>query len=807
MSSELERMTVGCVDELHPSPSSRKPKGVLVGPAHQGVVHGCTVVDGLFPQVFAAIAAISAPASSAAQFLQASEQLLSTRRGRSHSSAASAATSRSPSSSSSASQTNCLELHTAGQISGAFGVTPKRASRFNAGAFVLDTDARVDPPGMALRLKALFTSAPDAHLARVLYSARRTGGLPLRLLQPVAPWLDGLLRMRLSTSRSDALLAYTDTSGNASPEAIYDGCHLGIVGFAAALVAWADDDTLVITPPPHCIVSAPGIEAEGSSATKRRQKRSTSHSPAAATPTCVNADTDPPRSQPPAAQVAGLSCCSLGTLFQRWPHLPRLMDAADDDVVEQCRILTRSLHEGAIAFPGTSICDLFADHLLACDTPCMVSVHGEAGGPPLFKSMNQPLVDLLGFSTQDPFLNEQQVAQTELTAGMARLPPLRWLHPECMLKRTLAFLAAQNAGLRSFQVEVRYLRALGSGAATFSNPEHVSGKSDEYVSVFAIETCHLERHADGRLLAFSSYLSDVVHCSQPERLSDAQLQAAELDVIDTLVLQRDQLPLEMSVAMRRLNADPAIVLAQCISDRVTAGLFVAMANLALVPQHDSAVGSTGPVATTSGTLDTATPQLSSGFEGPCIGAGNPQSASSSVCSPSGESQPAAPVTPAAPASHDSDCSSIDGHGLDGAGGVECTDSAGLSAVTSGGGGEGLQNRWSVTQAELQKRVPQQHLEQLFNFVCTLVRRCQVTPMNLVTRVGSVRLCEPHPLQTKGACLDMLQLLRHPRNPSLSLMDVVGEGLAGSAERGLSQRAVNLATANNMAVDVTHSFPG
>jgi len=772
--SEVERVLSG---KLPPAADEIVGRAV-VGPGRtsdpSNALHAA-----LFPEITAAITAISAPDSSASNLLRG----LPT--GMSSSGFLPAPTSLEPDTTpngssqtsmsshdaySAAGSANRLQSHTAGQMSGQFGVIPRQPSRFNAGAFVLDCETCLDPMAMVQRLKTLVTTADDAHLSRVLYAARRSGGLPLRLLQPVAPWLTDLLRQRLAQSSSDALQAFTTPYSEPSPDVVFDGCHLGIVGFAAALVAWADDDTLAVTPPPHCVVSAPALVPTAHSRSTSSRKAAVvtaTRSAAGETDDSDSSDESRPLS---AAEAAGNSCCTLATLFDRWPNLSQLFHTAPDDVVEDCRILMQELHAGRSVFPGTSICELFADHLMACDTPCMTSVHGEAGGPPLYKAMNDSVVELLGFDSNSGCkASPPGVSGAKSPSGQ----PLRWLHPESILKRTLAFISAQNAGLRSFQMEVRYLRALGNQRSDTEHA-HVATSAEDYVSIFALETCHMERNVDGRLLGFTSYLSDVVHCPTPEHFTDSELHAAELDAVDVLVLQRDKLPLEMAVAMRRLDADPVIVLAQCISDRATAGLFLAMTNLAFQPDDDFEPGT--KEAPKGHMHDMARGSQASGSDS--AGADQGGQGGSMLCDRSPASEPADPVSAASSvasflgATPVAICQPSTTPGPTAAMSLS-QDSVGNDDLEAARGMLQLQQKYSNTKNALLKRIPPQQLENLFDFVSNLFKRCREVPLTLVTRVGKQRFTEPHPLQAQGMCLDILGNIRHPRSPHLSLIDLVG----------------------------------
>ncbi len=758
-STELERILGGkptdCADE--------SGDVMKIGPK-RAPSPTAPVETNLFPEILAAIAAISAPDSAAASVLDevplgvslltsaadgschrlTSERRVQPKRGR----AAQA----------------MFSDHAACQVSGTFGAIPRQLTRYNKGSFVLDSETCLEPNEMGLRLRDLLQGASDQHLARVLYGSKRMGGLPLRLLEPAVPSLGDLLLQRLQRSHSDVLRAFLD-AGRPSTDIVYDGLHLTLVGFAAALVAWLDDDTLVVTPPPHCIISAPEMMSG-----EHDDDGSQSQHASPSADTKDNGHTDC------VSHFIGKYCVPLSVVFQRWSHLAPLSDGAQDDALQDCREFVQSLHKGKHAFPSTAICDLYADHLMYCSTPCMASVHGEAGGPPVHKALNCALAALLGFQSTAPFCAHQAVGCTPDPSGAARVQPLRWLHPSSIITRTLAFLSAQNLGLRSFQMETRYMRPCNTGDVNFP-----AVSSDMYTSLFVIETCHVERHRNGRLLAFTSYLSDVVHCPTPECLSDDMIQAAELDAIDTLVLQRDKLPLEMAVAMRRLNADPAIVLAQSVSDRVTAGLFIAMANLALQPQHQGgqhnapqlhgAAVHTSPVHSDSlnGTMPgPALLSATASFDtstNPVSGAASTSSLSSADATDSS----AARVCPASVSTEGAAVGlmSAKGSAEPAATHIGSAAAADFDAARSM---LQLQHKSATTKDALLRRIPPRQLVQLFDFVSSIIKRCQERPTNLVTRLGHLRLTEPHPMQSQGHCLQFLQTMRDPRDPKRSVID-------------------------------------
>lgn len=427
--------------------------------------------------------------------------------------------------------------------------------RFNSGAFMIDGGIAggVDAAVVSARIASLLAAAPERDILNIFRHDLRRGGLPLRLLQPVAPQLRAMLLQRtlLCSASSPAC-------DSALHRIMFDGLHLSTPGLAAALVAWHEDTASVLVPPTYVVVMAPSAVLHGQGTS------SPAHHAVGREPLqgIVNSQEAP-----------------LSFVVDRWPHLPALFHTAPSHAVQEARAFLQGLKNVyavdaadmrfASCTPHTldnmplvpsvprTLVAIQREHAERSSVATVSFVLGTNCRSVQWVGYNSRLVELMGM--QDWPM--QELIGTPRPAGA---PQPRWLHPSCLTKRALAYMAASNLGASSFQVEAQFVRCsppatVAGGAQTPPFTPYLDGWTAS--SFYAVETVHYERYHNGLPMARTSYISDVipVHGCVPLHELEHDTVDAQLASIENMILS-EHLPLEVSIAVRRTGLSPAVAL-------------------------------------------------------------------------------------------------------------------------------------------------------------------------------------------------------------------------------------------------------
>ncbi len=427
--------------------------------------------------------------------------------------------------------------------------------RFNEGAFMLDggMSSGVDAGVMATRIASLITTAPDYEVLRAFQHDIRLGGLPLRLLQPIAPQLRSMMFQR-------ALLGSANNPACDRPlhRIMFDGMHISLPGLAAALVAWNDGDDVVTVPPSYTVLMAPVGVMDGEGGSQPCHKASKE-------------------------DLGGLihsRKAPLHFMLDRWPHLPFIFDAAPPHAVQEARAFLQGLYNvyaadaDDIGFTACVPHDLSNLPLVPSVPRTLVALqreHAERASVAMVSFVlgancravqwvgyNSRLVELMG-------MQDWPIEQLISTPRPPGAPQPRWLHPSCLMRRALAYLSASNIGAASFQVEAQFMRCsppakVTGGVQTPPFTPYLDGWTAS--SFYAVETVHYERYHNGLPMARTSYISDVipVHGSTPLHELEASMVDAQLSSIEDMILCEPNLPLEVAIAVRRTGLPPSVAL-------------------------------------------------------------------------------------------------------------------------------------------------------------------------------------------------------------------------------------------------------
>lgn len=428
----------------------------------------------------------------------------------------------------------------------------KPQHRFNTGYFLKQAaEAGIDPVQLVQHLDTLLRSGDDATLLRFSSGPGPGRSLPVRLVEPIAAWL-GPLQLQRQLGAVNGLRSRQEL---ALPSLRFDAVHLTYAGFAATLCALHWDDEVAVCPAGYAAVqSVPGGAQQSASG-----------------------DDEPAGT---VAECAGMQTVPLEVLFGRWPHLPSVLSSADAEVVADAEGFLAALGRGELAPVPWSVTSRFHEHVRCLHFPVFSHCLEPDGLSSYFHSVSEKALDLFGAQHWPSMDAKRSVAEE---AARQFMPPAvammqdgqKFLHPDALLPRCLALLAAQNMGLSAFQFEGLFLRALP--------PTPADSGHQPSVSFYGVETQFLERYRDGSPLAVTHYFSDVMFARQLPPVPSSQHMERVVGVLEALSVPSSDTPLHMHLAVRRTGKHPLRVLKDLSIDKHARAMFAGLSTFVLEP--------------------------------------------------------------------------------------------------------------------------------------------------------------------------------------------------------------------------------
>jgi len=354
------------------------------------------------------------------------------------------------------------------------------------------------------RLRVLLTSG---NLPAVRAAATAAGGhLPLNLLASIAPHLKQQLQ---------ALLAATSPGGTPPPRAalseyVFDGLHLTLLGFTAAVLASGRGDEMVRVPAGCAVVQAPTHRVSSSGDGRSADVR----------PLVDDMDYDV---QPWCESV------QLADLCGRWGHLSNILRFAGAGEVAEAEALLLAQEQGRDVDIPEGMFTLYSEFMSRLPVPV---------GFQLWSPRGPFLLQMVGCSAAYSRLTGTGVDTVRNAAAHDPDEDIKYrfmiLHPDNVQHRAVAGLGAVSAGLQAYQVEGQHLRqSEGAGPPGGSAADTADG-SGPLVPYFSVSTLHKEKFPSGMVRVSAAYLSDVVPCHQSAsdavkngRLAEAELRAMQ----------------------------------------------------------------------------------------------------------------------------------------------------------------------------------------------------------------------------------------------------------------------------------------
>ncbi len=336
---------------------------------------------------------------------------------------------------------------------------------FNAGHFLHTAHKHgVDPRTIAKRIMTVLSLNKPELLQRLTHAYG--GRLPLNLLHSVAPYLKNHLHAMLMANYPPA-----DVPLRMCSDFVFDGVHLTLVGFIAALVADAADEGHV-TVPRGTVLVAPRFRVQTSQDGGANLTTELNFTDMASGGTFQSSSAS-------FDDIDGLSgpTCSLSTLFARWPHLCRILSSASDETLAEAQAVMIAEAASRDVDTPDSIAKLYFEFLNGTGVACSVWISRAAGMYTSFVGQSEAFLRLTGndhasivkYATQDP---DQDADNT-----------MQIMHPSTLGRRTLAALTAANNKLTSYTFEGLHLRrTISLTGPTASNSSPSSASSNGTVS-------------------------------------------------------------------------------------------------------------------------------------------------------------------------------------------------------------------------------------------------------------------------------------------------------------------------------------
>ena len=455
---------------------------------------------------------------------------------------------------------------------------------FNAGHFFATAHRHgIDPRTVAKRIMTVLATGRLDLLRRLAQSFG--GRLPVNLLQAAAPHLRTHLHALLMARFRPA-----DVPLRMCSDFVFDGVHLTIMGFIAAIVADSRDDSHA-TVPRGTVLVAPRFKVHtsqdgGANLTTEIDRGAVGEDTGAAHAHSIFSEAD---------GLRGPSC-SLSTLYTRWPHLCSIVQHAT--AAEQSEAKAVLLAEAAdrdVDIPD-ALASLYFKFLNGTGTACVFWISRAKGMYTSFVGETEAFLRLTGtthagvikYTSLDPDADENNAMQV--------------LHPSNIGRRTLAALTAQNNNLLSYTFEGLHLRYATSRVPSFQtqscseqaasppggeeamqhtarraaaapNPHrgressarapHMTGHISQaasmgdsytqqalYTPFYAMQTMHLDHFPSGKKRMDVVFFHDTVFTRQTVPAVQLSSAAGELAALENLLLS-PALATEVRTAMRR----------------------------------------------------------------------------------------------------------------------------------------------------------------------------------------------------------------------------------------------------------------
>ena len=398
----------------------------------------------------------------------------------------------------------------------------------------------------------LMTSKPNAISWATGSSSM---GLPVNLLRRTAPHLRSHLSAMLAAATRSSP---PEVALRMCSEFAFDGVHLTLCGFAAALVSDRHNQLsasvprgYVLTAPRHLVTSTTDAHAHVRASTTTRD---------------IDFNED---------DGVWSSSVSLSTLFSRWPHLVRLFRAAKRDAIKGAEALLAADAAGRTEEVPLALSRLYAAFIQGASFSAACWLLRPEGVSQVV-SHSPPFLRLLGIN--DASLRQYMREDPDSVQG----DPMLWLHPSNTARRAMASLAAANQGLDTYTFEGLHMRRVGGG------PNMSSGTlptSCSYSPFYAMQTVHIERYPNGAKRMDIVYFSDVVNVRKTVEVSQLHTALTEVEALEQVV-GRPDLPHEVSTAMHRCPQSPGSLVSMLSQlDQDSRLRFVK--RLCMVLQHDS----------------------------------------------------------------------------------------------------------------------------------------------------------------------------------------------------------------------------
>ena len=386
----------------------------------------------------------------------------------------------------------------------------------------------------------MLVSSNMALLDRVLAGNR----LPFNLLEPCAPYLRAhlqsmLLSTRWITPQEARLRMLTDYA--------FDGVHLTMVGFAAALDAERRHGYTANVPREGTYIL-----------TSPRRRVHTSADGGA------NLTTDERGSVFDVEDGVWSPSVALSTLYSRWPHLLCTFRSATAPECNAVKSFLEAERLGESVSVPQILADLYFKFLQTGGEPVSLWVHRPGNADAMqMAGQTEAFLSLMGLTQAD------LVRYIWNDADADPFNSIQWMHPTTVQRRALAALTAANNSLSCHSFEGVHLRkveapswhrsasraakAAASGAqwarpcsgnaGAGGDPDSETDEEDAtptpastfYVPFYALQTQHTEKFPNGCKSVDVLYLSDVMHCRQPQPVHAIQTALGEIEALQMLL--------------------------------------------------------------------------------------------------------------------------------------------------------------------------------------------------------------------------------------------------------------------------------
>ena len=397
---------------------------------------------------------------------------------------------------------------------------------------------------MIRRIMLLLSASNLELLDRVLRGSK----IPFNLLEPCAPYLRAHLEsMLLSATSTTPLARLRSLTDYAS-----DRVHLSFVGFVAALdaecrhehnVNVARSGTFVLTSPKRKVLTS----ADGGANITIADRG-------------AHFDTD---------DGVWSSAATLHTLYGRWPHLLRLYRSASAAERSAAKTFLQSERSGRSEPLPQVLLNMYFSFLQQGGEAVSVWAHRPGNTEAMqMAGQTKAFLSLVGMTQSD------LVRYIWNDADADPYNSIQWMHPSTVQRRVLAALTAANGHLACHSFEGVHLRKIqgpswhsaatraarysaidrgegdiqARGAAGFGvdgseatqgvasdTAKASSAASTFYVPFYALQTQHLETFPNGCKSVHVVYLSDVLHCRQPQPVHAIQTALGEVEALQMLL--------------------------------------------------------------------------------------------------------------------------------------------------------------------------------------------------------------------------------------------------------------------------------